>query len=192
MIETKWSWDRWRGSILDHFPNIWICYKCWIQSKGPLPFLHYTAIHVLCLWMWVLRCIEDACSRTYHDRDEMKLRSMTSSILDHFPNIWISYTCCFRSKDRCVLCHYTAIHMFYVYECEFGGVLKMPAHAFVMIETKWSWGRCRGSILDHFPNVGVWLWQALSIQGTIDIPSLNTSSTSLIIHSIDTLFQTAS
>jgi hypothetical protein len=86
------------SSILDHFPDIGRRSIEQIKSKYRPIFLIYTSEHLLYVWILLFRYIDDAMICTCHCRDEMRSRS--SSILDHFPNVGRSNIEQFQSKYR--------------------------------------------------------------------------------------------
>jgi len=88
------------SSILDHFPDIGRRNIEQIKSKYRPIFLIYTSEHLLYVWILLLRYIDDAMICTCHCRDEIRPRSRSSSILDHFPNVGRSNIEQFQSKYR--------------------------------------------------------------------------------------------
>jgi len=143
IVETKInSRSRSRSSsILDHFPDIrWSSIEQF-QSKHRPIFLSYTSEHLLYIWILLLRYIADANTGTCHCRDEINSRS--SSILDHFPDIWRSNSCWIRSRHRRIFLSYTSEHLLYIWIL-FYDRFPMLTQVLVIVETKW--GRDQGRV----------------------------------------------
>ena len=85
--------------------------------------------------------IADASVGVCHRRDEIKSRS--SSILDHFPNVGRINIEQIQSKHRPILLSYTSEHLLYiwVYGYCFCNRVPMLTSALVIVETKSNRGR---------------------------------------------------
>jgi hypothetical protein len=79
------------SSILYHFPDIGRSNVERIPWKQRPIFLIYASERLLYVCILLLQYIDDASTRTCHFRDE--IRSRSSSILDHFPNVGRCDTC---------------------------------------------------------------------------------------------------
>ena len=81
-------WLRSRSSsILDHFPDIGRNIIKWIRSEYRSILLTFTTEQLLYVCILLLQNIANAIGGTCPCRREIRSRSMSSSILDHFPDI---------------------------------------------------------------------------------------------------------
>jgi len=139
------------SSILDHFPDIGRRNIEQIKSKYRPIFLIYTSEHLLDIWMLLLSYIANVSGGICHYRDEIRSKSRSSSILDHFPNIGRRNIEQIKSKYRHIFLIYTSEHLLYVW------ILLLRYIDDAMICTCHCRDEMRSrssSILDHFPDVG--------------------------------------
>jgi deoxyhypusine synthase len=107
-------------------------------------------IGVSYIWISLLRHIDDATIgfRLYRD----KMRSSSSSILDHFPDIEQSNEERIQAKHRCILLTYTSEHLPYMW-------ISLLQHiddakiGFRLYRDELSSRSSSSSILDHFPDI---------------------------------------
>ena len=119
------------SSILDHFPNVGLSNIEQIQSKHRCIFLIYTSEHLFYIWILLLQHIDDATIGTC--RDEMKSRS--SSILDHFPDIGRTQIEQIQSNHRCIFLSILQ-NTYSMYGYYFCNILTMLRQALVIVEMK--------------------------------------------------------
>jgi len=75
------------SSILDHFPDIGRSTVERIPSKHRSTILTYTSEHLFSIWILLLRYIHGPCTAICLGWDEIRSRSRSSSILDHFLDV---------------------------------------------------------------------------------------------------------